>query len=476
MSTEQFDVIIIGAGQAGGPLSTALAQAGRRTALIEREHVGGTCINEGCTPTKTMVASARVAHLARRAADYGVHTGPVTVNLGEVRARKRAIVEDWRGGSQRSIEATPGVELLLGAARFSGPKEVAVQLADGRARTLTAPTIVINAGARPTAPTIAGSDAVPWLTSTTVMELDAVPEHLVIVGGGYIGLEFGQMFRRFGSAVTIIQRAARLLDREDDDIADAVADIMRDDGITLHLRSQPVSVAATTAGIDLTIATAEGQRTVSGSHLLFAAGRRSNADSLNVAASGIALDSRGFIPVDERLQTNVSGIYAVGDITGGPAFTHISYDDFRILRTNLLGAGDATTSGRLVPYTVFIDPQLGRVGLSEREAAAQGRAVRVAKLPMSHVARAIETDETRGFMKALVDPADGQILGCAILGIEGGEVMSALQIAMLGKLPYTALQGWRLRPPDAGRVAQQPIYGAGRGLAPAPGERRKGAE
>ncbi len=443
-TTAQYDAIVIGAGQAGGPLSTALAQAGWRTAIIERVHVGGTCINEGCTPTKTMVASARVAYLARRAADYGVHTGPVTVDMTKVRQRKRDIVESFRGGSQSRIEATEGVDLLMGEARFTGPKALEVRLNSGQARQITANTIFINAGAHPSKPTISGVDTVPVLDSTSIMELDSVPGHLLVVGGGYVGLEFGQMFRRFGSEVTIIQRGAGLLSREDADVAEEVAGIMREDGIEVLLETTPMHVERAADGrVQLVVKTPTGERALNGTHLLVAAGRTPNTAGLNLSVTGIQTDKHGFIPVNEQLETSVPGIYALGDIKGGPAFTHISYDDFRIIRANLLEKGHeghASIHDRFVPYTVFIDPQLGRIGLSEAEARSQGRNILVAKMPMNYVARALEVDESRGFMKAVVDADTSQILGCAILGIEGGELMSALEIAMMGKIPYTMLR------------------------------------
>ena len=441
MTTIQYDAIVIGAGQAGGPLSTALARAGWKVAIIEREHVGGTCINEGCTPTKTMVASARVAYLARRAADYGVHTGPISVDMTVVRKRKRDIVESFRSGSQRRIESTPGVDLLMGESYFVEPKVVEVRLNTGETRRLSAGTIFINAGDRPSKPSIEGLEQVHTLNSTTIMELDTVPEHLLVLGGGYVGLEFGQMFRRFGSQVTIIQRGSHLLAREDNDVADAVADIMREDGITVLLETTPVRASQDKDGpIRLTVRTPEGERTLTGSHLLVATGRTPNSDWLNLAAAGVQTDKGGFIHVNERLETNVPGIYVLGDIKGGPAFTHISYDDFRIIRTNLLEHGNATIRDRLVPYTVFIDPQLGRVGLSETDARKSGHTIKVAKMPMNYVARALEIDESRGFMKAIVDAGTGHILGCAILGIEGGEIMAMLEIAMMGKLSYTVLR------------------------------------
>ena len=438
---DRYDAIIIGTGQAGKPLAVALAEAGRKTAIIERKHVGGTCINVGCTPTKTMVASARVAYLARRGADYGVHANSMRVNVAEVRQRKQAIVESFRNGSQRHLQNTKNLELIFGEGSFSGPKSVTVRLQSGETRHLTADTIFINTGGRPEGPPLPGLESVPVLDSTSIMELDVLPNHLLVLGGGYIGLEFGQMFRRFGSAVTVVQRGKQLLAREDADVAEEVAKILREDGMEVLLETQAVRVATNGGGtIRLTVSGPAGERTLSGSHLLVAAGRVPNTEALNLSAAGITTDTRGNIPVNDRLETNVPGIYALGDVKGGPAFTHISYDDFRIIKTNLLDGGTATTTGRLVPYTVYIDPQLGRVGMTEAEARAQGRRIRIAKIPMSYVARALEMDESRGFMKAVVDAETGQILGCAVLGIEGGELMSMLSIAMMGKVPYTTLR------------------------------------
>src|SRR5579884_1390246 len=440
-TADRYDAIIIGAGQAGGPLATALANAGRVTALIERAHVGGTCVNEGCTPTKTMVASARVAYLAGRAADYGVHAGPVAVDMRAVRQRKRDIVDSFRAGSERRLRETAGLTLLMGDATFTAPKTIEVALREGGSRRLTAETIFINTGGRPAVPPLAGLETVPALDSTSIMELDQVPAHLLVLGGGYVGLEFGQMFRRFGSRVTVVQRGKQLLGREDPDVADAVAGILREDGIEILLRTQATRVARSGDGdIQLTVQTPDGERALTGSHLLVAVSRRPNTDHLDLAATGVTTDARGYVPTNDRLETNVRGIYALGDVRGGPAFTHISYDDFRVIRTNLIEGGDASIAGRLVPYTVFTDPQLGRVGLTETEARAQGRAVCVATMPMRDVARALEVDEPRGFMKAVVDAETGQILGAAVLGIEGGELMAMLEIAMMGRLPYTALR------------------------------------
>jgi pyruvate/2-oxoglutarate dehydrogenase complex dihydrolipoamide dehydrogenase (E3) component len=433
--------IIIGAGQAGVPLATTLAKAGYRTAIVEREHVGGTCVNEGCYPSKTMIASGRVAYLARRAADYGVHTGPVTVNLAEVRQRKRAIVERLRSGSEQYLDATAGLDLMFGQAYFSGPQTLEVQLNSGGMRTIAAELIFINTGARPAMPVIEGIDSVRTLNSTTIMELERLPEHLLILGGGYIGLEFAQLFRRFGSQVTIVQCGPQLLAREDDDVADAVAAILREDGVEVLFNTAAMRVGSNGSdSADLTVYTPGGARILRGSHLLVAAGRAPNTEYLRLEAAGVQVDARGFIAVNERLETNVPGVYALGDVNGGPAFTHIAYDDFRIIRANLLEGGNVSTAGRLVPYTVFIDPQLGRVGLSEQAARAQGRSIRVAKLPMSRPARARALDEMRGFMKAIVDAETNQILGAAILGGDGGEVLAVLQMAMLGRLPYPVLR------------------------------------
>lgn len=433
--SEQVDAIVIGAGQAGVPLATALAGAGRRTVLIERTHVGGTCINEGCTPTKTMVASARVAYLARRGADYGVETGDVRVELARVRERKRAIVQSFREGSERRIRNTEGLELVPGEARFTGPRRVTAE-----GRTFEADLVFINTGCRPAAPDVEGLDRVGALDSTSIMELDQVPEHLLVLGGGYIGLEFAQMFRRFGSRVTVVQRDGQLLTLEDEDIAAAVLEVLRQDGVEVLLHATARRADGAQGSVRLVVDTAEGERTLVGSHVLLAAGRVPNTDRLGLEAAGIETDAKGYVPVNARLETGVPGVYALGDVKGGPAFTHISYDDFRIIRTNLLQGGHATTEDRLVPYTVFLDPQLGRIGLSEREAQRLGRPYRVARMPMSNVARALEMDESRGLMKALVDPGTGRLLGAAILGIEGGELMAMLQLAMMGNLPYDTLR------------------------------------
>src|SRR6267143_716229 len=439
-SPQHYDGVIIGTGQSGKPLALALARAGWKTAIIEREHVGGTCINVGCTPTKTLVASARVAYLARRARDYGVDAGAVKVDMKRVYERKRAMVERFRGNGQKTLEKTPNLELIFGEARLKDAKHVVVELKAGRAREIEGRRIVINTGGRPAVPPIPGLERVPFLDSTSIMELIELPRHLVVLGGGYVGLEFCQMFRRFGARVTIVNRDPRLIQREDPDVSAEVEKILEEDGIEVLNSTQVTLLEKTGAGVRAVLQTGEGARKISGSHLLLALGRVPNSDRLNLGAAGVETNESGFIKVNPKLETNVPGIYAIGDVKGGPAFTHISYDDFRILRENWLNGGNATIEGRPVPNCMFIDPQLATVGLNESEAQRRGIDYRVAKLPMTGVARAFEMSETRGFMKAIVDARTQQILGCTVLGIEGGEIMSMMQIAMMGKLPYPAIK------------------------------------
>jgi pyruvate/2-oxoglutarate dehydrogenase complex dihydrolipoamide dehydrogenase (E3) component len=443
----QYDAIILGSGQGGNPLAVALSAKGKRTAMIERAAVGGTCVNYGCTPTKTMVASAEIASLARRAAEYGVGVGDVSVDMLAVRERKRSVVKTWREGSEKRLKQAELVDLFYGEGSFVGPKQLHVRLNAGGERLLTADLIVIDTGLRASAPPLEGLQSVPYLDNVSVMELGELPGHLLVLGGGYVGLEFAQMFRRFGSRVTVIQMGKQLLSREDPDIADEVARILTEDGIEILLEATTESATSVKGGVRLTINMNGVSRNLEGTHLLVATGRRPNTEKLNLPAAGVATDDRGYIQVNDKLGTTAPGVYAVGDVKGGPAFTHLSYDDYRILKTNLLEGGNRSIAGRLVPSCVFIDPQLGRIGLSEKEAAEQGKKVRIAKLPMTSVARAVETGKTRGFMKALVDPETNEILGAAILGEGGGELMSMIQIAMMGKLKYTDLHDAMLAHP-----------------------------
>jgi pyruvate/2-oxoglutarate dehydrogenase complex dihydrolipoamide dehydrogenase (E3) component len=436
-----YDAVIIGAGQAGIPLAKSLAQAGWRTALVESKHVGGTCYNEGCTPTKTMIASAQVAYLARRAGDFGVTTGAVGVNMVSVRQRKRDLVESWRTGSEQRLKAIDNLDLLMAEARFAGLRRLEIRPRDGGSYVVEAKRVFINTGARPSVPSIPGLSEVPYFTSTTIMEVDQVPQHLLIVGGGYIALEFGQMFRRFGSEVTIVQRHDRLLPREDPDVADAIATILVEDGIKLILGANTQGVSAKgDEGVSLELTASSGAFTLTGSHLLVATGRSPNTEALDLRAAGLEVDQGGYIPTNDKLETRVRGIYALGDVKGGPAFTHISYDDYRVVRANLLEGGNATITGRLVPYTIFMDPQLGRVGLTEREARQKGLEIRVFTMPMDYVARALEVGQSRGFMKAVVDRATDRIVGFAALGIEGGELMAIVEVAMLGGVTASILR------------------------------------
>nr|WP_274532074.1 mercuric reductase [Ktedonobacter racemifer] len=396
-----YDALVIGTSQGERFLPIALAKAGWNVALIERGPIGGVCVNTGCTPTKTMVASARLAYLARRGAEYGIHIGPISVDMKAVCQRTQEIVEGARNGYQNRLTAAQGLdlELLRGEAHFVAPKTLEVSLNGGETQQITVPLMVIDTGDRPEPLEIKGIERVPVLNSTTIMELDTLPEHLLIIGGGDIGLEFGQMFRRFGSQVTLIQRGPRLLMNEDEDVSEEIAKLFREEGISVLTSTTPQQVEPLGDGrMQVTVSTPQGEQQLTGSHLLVAAGRIPNIEALTPEATGIHLNQEGYIQVNEHLETNIPGFYAMGDVRGGPAFTHASYDDFRILRTNLLEHSYASTRDRLVPHTTFIDPQLGRVGMTETEARKQGRTIRIAKLPMTAVPRALETGETRGFM------------------------------------------------------------------------------
>jgi len=417
-------------------------KAGKRVALIERAEVAGTCINYGCTPTKTMVASAQRAWQAHHAAELGIELGAVRVNLEQVRARKRKIVEQFRRSNEERF-ASGQPELVRGEARFVAPKEIAVALRSGGERRMTAETIVINTGDHPTVPKLEGLSDAPFLDNVSLMELGAVPKHLLILGGGYEAVEFGQMFRRFGSEVSLIERGKHVLSREDADISEAIEAVLREDGLTIETGAKAVRVES---GQGLVTVHLESGKSISGSHLFVAVGRSPNTKELNLEAAGVQTDGNGYIKVDDELRTNVPGIYAVGDVKGGPAFTHVSYDDYRILRDNLIlntvsgGKGKRKTSDRTTVYVVYMDPQLGRVGMTEAEARKSGRKIKVARMPVTSIARATETGETRGVLKAVVDAGTEEILGAAILAPEGGELMSMIELAMMGKLRYSVLQ------------------------------------
>lgn len=433
---KNFDAIVIGAGQSGPSLAARFAQAGKRVALIEREHLGGTCVNDGCIPTKTLVASARAAHVVRHAAEFGVNVaGDFKVDMRAVKARKDEVVNESIASLTTWLGALPGLTLIRGAARFTGPNRVRVDDDE-----LSAPQIFINTGGRPTLPDWPGLHDVPYLTNTSMMALDTLPEHLIVVGGSYIGLEFAQMYRRFGSRVTVIEAAPRLIAREDTEVSDAVRTTLELEGIAIHLGAKNIAMTRTGAdvrvGFDLEGAAA---RSVVGSDLLVAVGRRPNTDGLGLDAAGVQVDARGFIAVDDELRTSVPGIWALGDVNGKGAFTHTSYNDFEIVAANLLDSGARRVSDRVSTYALFTDPPLGRIGMSESEVRASGRAALVASLPMARVGRARERGETTGFMKVLVDAQTQCILGAALFGIEADEVVQLLLLAMAADVPYTRI-------------------------------------
>jgi dihydrolipoamide dehydrogenase len=432
----RYDAVVIGSGQAGNPLSQKLADQGWTVALIEKENLGGTCVNTGCTPTKTMIASAQVAHYARHADVWGVHAGAVSVDLAEVVARKDRIVSQWRSGIDRKIAARNNLHLIRGAAQFIGPHRIRVNQEE-----IESERIFLNTGARPAIPTVEGLDRIDYLTNASILQLRELPAQLLVIGGGYIGLEFGQMFRRFGSDVTVVHRDDHILPREDADVTTELQKALENEGIRFLLRARPTSVDKQDGQIVLKVETAGGSETVRGSHLLVATGRRPNTDDLGLESAGVQLTPAGFVKVNGRLETNVPGIWALGDVKGGPAFTHISFNDYQIVYANLIEGKNLTTDHRLVPYAVFTDPQLGRVGVTEKEARAAGHKLKVGKIPMSWVARAIERDETAGLMKVVVDAETDKILGAAILSSEGGELVQILEFVMLAGAPYTLMKG-----------------------------------
>lgn len=430
--TKYFDAIIVGAGQAGPPLAGRLTAAGQRVAIIERKLIGGTCVNTGCIPTKTLVASAHAAHLARRGADYGVGTGAISVDMAKVKARKDEIMLGDRKGVEDWLAGMAGCTVVRGHARFRDPHTLQVG-----EDLLRAERIFLNVGGRAVVPDIPGLAEVDFLTNVSILELDTLPTHLVIVGGSYIALEFAQMYRRFGAAVTVVERGPRLASREDEDVSAAVQEILRAEGIDIVVNADDVRIAKTGNGFEL--APRDGAPSVRGSHLLLAVGRRPNTDDLDLAAAGVRTDARGYILVDDQLKTNVEHIWAMGDCNGRGAFTHTSYNDFEIVAANLLDDDPRRVSDRITTYALYIDPPLGRAGMTVAQVRASGRRALVGKRPMTRVGRAVEKGETQGFMKVVVDADTREILGAAILGVGGDEAIHGILDVMSAKAPYTTL-------------------------------------
>jgi pyruvate/2-oxoglutarate dehydrogenase complex dihydrolipoamide dehydrogenase (E3) component len=437
----KYDAILVGSGQAATPLARKLAAAGWKTALVERQWVGGTCVNIGCTPTKTMIASGRVAYLVKRSAEYGIRTSGFDVDVETFLRRKNSVVMTFREGSTKSLLNTPNLDLIFGTAAFSGPKGLAVVKEDGSSETLTADYIFLNAGAHPFIPPIPGLGDIPYLTSASILDLHEIPTHLAIIGGGYVALEFGQLYRRLGSQVTIIENNPRFLSKEDLDIAAEIRRILEEDGIQILTGTKVKGVkAADGIRLDLERPASEGAAlqgaasglAVTASHVLVASGRRPDTAGLNTAAAGIRLDEHGYIAVNGRLETNVAGIFALGDVKGGPQFTHVAWNDHLIVYKNLIEKAKLSIEDRVTVYCLFTDPELGRVGLTESEARAKGLNIKVATMPASYVARAYENSETRGLLKVIVNADDRKILGAAMLISGGGELMSTIQMAMTG--------------------------------------------
>ncbi|MBW4692077.1 MAG: mercuric reductase [Lyngbya sp. HA4199-MV5] len=442
VNTEHYDDIIIGGGKAGKTLAPALVKAGRKTALVERslKMIGGGCINVACIPTKTMVASAEVAHTVRHSASYGVKTNAPTVDLAAVIQRKRSVVESARAANLHLLETALDHDLIIGTARFIAPKTIEVATAEGSTRHLTADRVFINTGTRPLIPSVPGLKDIGFLTSESIMELEQLPEHLIVLGSGYIGLEFAQMFRRFGSRVTVIGQREQILSSQDPDIAIAVQTLLERDGIEFLLKSKVMWADRTGDETILQIQVGDREVSLQGSHLLVAVGRSPTTDVLNLAAAGIATDASGFIQVNDRLETNVPNIWALGDINGGPQYTHIALDDYRIIKANLIDGGNRRTSDRPIPSCLFIDPELAHVGLTETEAQQQGYDIRVAKLDASAIPRARTLGKTDGLLKAIVDAKTDRILGCSLLCHAAGEMISTVQMVTQAQMPYTVLR------------------------------------
>jgi pyruvate/2-oxoglutarate dehydrogenase complex dihydrolipoamide dehydrogenase (E3) component len=434
--SEHFDALVIGAGQAGPSLAVRLAQSGRKTALVERKVVGGTCVNNGCIPTKTLIASARAAHVARRGGDYGVTIqAPIGVDMAQVKRRKDAVVQASVESLTHWLGGTPGLTFIHGHARFDSPRSVRVD-----ERVLAAEQVFINVGGRAFLPAMPGLADVPYLTNATMMHVDFLPEHLLIVGGSYIGLEFAQMYRRFGSRVSVVEMGPRLIGREDEDVSAAIQAILEAEGIAFRLNAECVELAREGDGVTVRLRCTEGPQEIAGSHLLLAVGRLPNTGDLGLEHAGVATDARGYITVDDQLRTNVPAIWALGDVNGRGAFTHTSYNDYEIVAANLLDGESRRVSDRVPTYALFIDPPLGRAGMTLREVRASGREALVATMPMTRVGRARERGETLGFMRVLVDAGTKHILGASLLGIEGDEVVHLLLDAMVAGVPYTVIQ------------------------------------
>ena len=434
--TTKYDAILIGAGQAGPALAGRLAGEGMKVAIVERKLFGGTCVNTGCIPTKTLVASARAAYVAKRAADFGVTiNGSIAVDMKKVKERKDGVVRRSNEGVEKWLKGMENAAVYEGHARFAGPHTVEVGDA-----ILEADKIFVNVGARATIPPVEGISTVPYLTNSGMMDVDSLPEHLVIVGGGYIALEFGQMYRRFGSEVTIVQRSSRLLSKEDADVSTAVQEILENEGVQVCTNTRDLSVRNENGRIAVRLKCNDEAMEVSGSHLLVAAGRTPNTDDLGLDSAAIETDPRGFIEVDDQLRTNVDGVWALGECNGKGAFTHTAYNDFEIVAANLLDGDPRRVSDRIFAFGLFIDPPLGRVGLTEKQVLASGRKALKATRPMTRVGRAVEKGETQGFMKVLVDAETRQILGASVLGVGGDEVIHSILDVMYAKAPYTVIQ------------------------------------
>ena len=436
----KYDAIIIGSGQGGTPLAKRLANSGWRTAIVEKQWIGGTCINTGCTPTKTMIASAKTAYTISKASYMGIVVGEHRVNFKAVMSRKNKVVESFRNGGKHGLKQTENLDLIFGKASFIGEKQIEVCRQKDNAIEITADKIFIDTGGRAAIPEIDGLSTISYLTSSSILELKELPQHLLIIGGGYIGLEFGKMFKRYGSEVTILQNGVRLLPREDEDIARSVHQILEEENIRICLKSEVSDVQKNHDHITVHVSIEGRQESIDCTHVLIATGRAPNTEDLDLQKTGVTVDHAGHIIVNEYLETSMRGIYAIGDVKGGPEFTHISYNDYVILADNILENKKISTHDRMVPYCMFIDPQLGRIGITEMEAEKKGLKYKVTTLPMERVARAVETGDTRGFMKAIVEESSGKILGAAILCQEGGEVMTMLQLAMAGGITAPQLK------------------------------------